>query len=99
MFNSFNALVNTPFFTPSQPYGIFSSAAFIWGPVLLVWLAQKLWLDYVRMKFIKENFEFILLEIKLPREIHKLQLLWNLFCSLFFNLVQRTGTNDGGREK
>lgn len=72
MFNSFSTLTNTPFFhTVATIYGIFSSTAFIWGPILLVWLAQKLWLDYVRIQFIQKNFEFILLEIKLPREIHK----------------------------
>ena len=72
MFDSFTALANTPIFrTFGVMYDMFNYTAFIWGPILLVWLAQKLWLDYVRMQFIQKNFEFVLLEIKLPRVINK----------------------------
>ena len=72
MFDSITALFHTPFFrTIGMIYDIFNYTAFLWGPILLIWLAQKLWLEYVRIDFIQKNFEFILLEIKLPRTINK----------------------------
>ena len=52
-------------------YEMGAVTAFVWGPLVLVWLAQKLWLDYVRLDFIHRSFEFVMLEVKLPRTIDK----------------------------
>ena len=85
MFDSFTALMDTPFFrTIGVMYDIFSYTAVIWRPILLVWLAQKLWLDYVRMQFIQKNFEFVLLEIKLPRIISKTPVAMELVLQTLF---------------
>lgn len=72
MFAPIIAFFDKPFFhVLGQIYDVIAFLSFLWGPVLLVWLAQKLWLEYVRIKFIQKNYEFILLEIKLPRVIDK----------------------------
>jgi hypothetical protein len=72
MFASFSSLFSSPIFTVfGQVYDLFALTAFLWGPVLLISLASRLWLEYRRMLFIKESFEFVMLEIKLPREILK----------------------------
>src|SRR3989338_8026225 len=72
MFDVMSAFFDKPFFhLLGQMYDIAAVLAFIWGPLVAVWLAQKLWLDYVRLDFIRKNYEFILLEIKLPRTIDK----------------------------
>jgi hypothetical protein len=42
----------------------------IWLPIVLVYLSLWLWLYYARAKWIK-NLEWILLEIKLPKEVAK----------------------------
>lgn len=61
-----------------QVFTVFSVTAFVWGPALLIWLAQKFWLEYIRADYILTNFEFILLEIKLPRIIEKTPLAMEL---------------------
>lgn len=72
MFGQFATLFDSPFFRIlADGYDILSMTAFVWGPLISIWLAQKLWLEYVRMEFIKKNFEFVLLEVKLPRVISK----------------------------
>lgn len=72
MFEPLLNFFDKPFFhVLGQIYGFFELLAFIWGPILLVWLAQKLWLEYVRIAFIRKSYEFIMLEIKLPRTIDK----------------------------
>jgi hypothetical protein len=72
MFEYFTSLFDTPaFHVLGQIYGVFTALAFIWGPILSIWLAQKLWLEYIRADFIAKNFDFIMLEIKLPRVIEK----------------------------
>jgi len=68
----------------TQVYEIFAFTAFIWGPVLSVWLAQKLWLNYVQAKFIAKNFDFILLEVKLPRVIGKTPIAMELVLQAFY---------------
>jgi len=52
-------------------YIIVSYCSFIWAPLILMTMATRLWLEYVRMNFIKKNFSFVLLEIKIPRIIDK----------------------------
>lgn len=72
MFAFVTNFLNSPFFQiVSQVYSIFSALAFIWGPILAVWIAQKLWLEYVRIDYIHKNYQFVLLEVKLPRTIDK----------------------------
>ncbi len=44
------------------------SGWFIWLPVLLVYLFWRTWLNYIRIFFIR-NTPWVLLEIKIPREI------------------------------
>lgn len=64
-------------------YGIFAATAFVWAPILLVWMAAKLWLAYVQKQFILKNFDFVLLEIKMPRTIEKTPLAMELVLQAF----------------
>ena len=49
-------------------FDILFSLAPIWVPFVLVILFWRLWIEYIRAKFINKQ-EYILLEIRLPREI------------------------------
>lgn len=72
MFAAINAFFDKPIFhVLGQIYDVIAFFAFIWGPLLAIWLAQKLWLEYVRMDYVRKKFDFVLLEIKLPRVIDK----------------------------
>ncbi len=72
MFAPLETLFNSPVFHVfGQIYGIFYATAFLWGPALFIWLAGKLWLEYRQMLYIRKNYDFIMLEIKLPRVIDK----------------------------
>lgn len=72
MFEPLFTLFETPAFRVlGQIYNIIAATAFLWGPVLSVWLAQKLWLTYVRADYIEKTFHFVMLEVKLPRVIGK----------------------------
>ncbi len=85
MFAQYQQLVDSPFFQlVLQQYHFVYYTAFIWGPVLFVWLAQHLWLEYVRMKFIRKNYEFVMLEIKLPRIIEKTPIAMELVLASLY---------------
>ncbi len=72
MFAPFYSLINSPLFhVIGQIYDVIYYTAFLWAPAVLVWLAQHLWLEYIRMEYIRKNYPFIMLEIKLPRIIEK----------------------------
>lgn len=72
MFTPFESLFASPVFhVLGQVYAIFYATAFLWGPAILIWLAAHLWLEYRRMLYIRKSFQFVMLEIKLPREILK----------------------------
>lgn len=72
MFNPFASLLTSPVFTVfSYIYHIFAATAFIWGPIFLVTLAVRLWLQYIRTDFIHKKFDFVMLEVKMPRIIEK----------------------------
>ena len=51
-------------------YHLLEITAFVWAPVLLVYLAGRVWLEYVRALYVSK-FKWILIEIKLPRTINK----------------------------
>ncbi len=72
MFEPISVFFDKPiFYLLGNAYNLFAALAFIWGPALAIWFAQKLWLEYVRIDFIRKSYEFVLLEIKLPRVIDK----------------------------
>ena len=72
MLESFIVLFNTPVIHfLGQIHGVFVATAFLWGPLFSLWLAKVLWLAYIRADYIKNNFDFVLLDIKLPRVIGK----------------------------
>jgi hypothetical protein len=72
MFDRFTTLFDSPFFgILGQIYDLLVFTSFFWGPIIAVFVAKHLWLEYVQMEFIKKNFDFILLEVKLPRLIEK----------------------------
>jgi hypothetical protein len=58
-------------------YHLFELTAFIWAPILLVYIAVKVWLEYVRADFVSK-FKWVLIEIKLPRTIDKTPLAMEL---------------------
>jgi len=85
MFTAIQSLWESPIFHVfAQVYHIFYITAFLWAPVLFVWLAVKLWLEYVRMVFIRKNYEFILLEVKIPRVIDKTPLAMELVLQALY---------------
>lgn len=49
---------------------IVAGASFLWLPVVLFYFLAKIWKHYITVYFIN-NIEWVLLEIKLPREIMK----------------------------
>ncbi len=68
----FTSLFDSPVFAIlGQVYGFIEASAFLWAPVIAIMIAKNLWLEYVQMEFIKKNYEFVLLEIRLPRNIEK----------------------------
>lgn len=46
------------------------NSAYLWFPTITIFFAWKFWLYYIRLRHI-ENINWVLLEIKLPREITK----------------------------
>ena len=56
------------------------SLIWLWGPIILVLSAVKIWKNYIRMYFIS-NLERIMLEIRLPREITKSPVAMELFLN------------------
>lgn len=62
---------------------VLEKTAFLWGPVLLVWLAQKYWLEYKRAAFIKK-FSWVMLEVKVPRIIDKTPIAMELVLQAMY---------------
>lgn len=60
-----------------------AATAFLWGPVLLVWIAARTWLGYVRAEFVSK-FEWIILEVKLPRTIDKTPIAMELVLQALY---------------
>ncbi|MEK7069490.1 MAG: hypothetical protein AAB962_00315 [Patescibacteria group bacterium] len=50
--------------------GVVMNAIYLWLPAITIFSAWKFWLYYIRLRNI-ENINWVLLEIKLPREITK----------------------------
>lgn len=85
MLEPFTIFFDSPAFAVlKQIYRIFAATAFVWGPVASVWIAQKLWLDYVRAAYIEKNYQFIMLEVKLPRVIGKTPLAMELVLQALY---------------
>lgn len=81
-------------FDPYRPlfgrvYAFLSWSAVIWGPLFFGWIAQKLWKDYIQAKFI-ETLDFILLEVKLPRDITKTPLAMELVLQSMYQTSSGT---------
>lgn len=84
MFSPFANLLTHPVFSVlGAVYDIISWTAFVWGPLLLIWFAKNMWLEYRQMLFISRNFEFVMFEIKLPRIINKTPLAMELVLQAF----------------
>lgn len=58
-------------------------SAWVWGPIGLLVLAWELWLIYIRREYL-ESLKWSLLEVRLPREIHKSPLAMELVLSTAF---------------
>ena len=84
MLNPFASLIESSVFVVlGQIYNLFAVTAIVWAPILLVWLAQRLWLQYRQMQFIQKNFQFIMLEVKVPRIIDKTPVAMELALHAF----------------
>ena len=55
----------------------------LWGPFVLGYIFIHEWLHYVQARFIS-NFNWILLEIKLPKEIHKTPLAMEIVLNALY---------------
>lgn len=72
MVEQFQLLLNNPVFHVfGLIYGLLSATAFLWAPIVLVWIAARLWLHYRQQLFIQKNFEFVMLEVRVPRVVDK----------------------------
>lgn len=84
MFDPFFALFDNPVFhVIGLVFGLISWTAFIWAPILLVWLAAMLWLEYRQLLYIRKNFEFIMLEVRVPRIVDKTPVAMELVLHAF----------------
>ncbi len=70
-------------------YSILERTAIIWAPLSLGFIAQMLWEEYVVAKFIN-TLDFILLEIKLPRDIEKTPLAMELVLQSLYQTSSGT---------
>ena len=85
MLEQFATLFDTPYFhILRMVYDAVIAMRFTWGPILSIWLAVKLWLEYIRVDYISKNFDFILLEIKLPRIIEKTPIAMELVLNALY---------------
>lgn len=79
MLLAYQHIINSPaFHVFALIYDVVSFTAFIWGPILLIWLAQHLWLEYRQLQYIHHHFDFVMLQIKMPRVIEKTPLAMEL---------------------
>jgi hypothetical protein len=75
-------------------FKILYQTSFVWLPFILIVVGWELWLTYRRAQFFAKQ-EYILLEIKLPREIFKSPLT----MEIFFNGLYQTGGEGNWVEK
>ncbi len=61
-------IFNQPVLRTALEYGM--ASWFIWAPPLVVYLFWQTWLNYIRLFFIR-HLKWVLLEIKIPRDISK----------------------------
>ena len=61
----------------------------IWLPILLIVVFWNLWLDYIRTEYISEQ-QFVLLEIKLPKEITKSPAAMEIFYTALYQTGSAT---------
>ncbi len=84
MFDQFQSILNSPVFRIFEIiYAVLSYTAFIWAPILLVIIAARYWLEYRQMEYIRKNFEFIMLEVRVPRIVDKTPLAMELVMHAF----------------
>jgi hypothetical protein len=67
MFEQFFVLVQPVFF---QGLSLVFRSAFVWLPLLLIYVAIQLWLYFIRARYL-DSLEWTLLEIKIPKIISK----------------------------
>ncbi|KKT19794.1 MAG: hypothetical protein UW04_C0040G0004 [Parcubacteria group bacterium GW2011_GWB1_43_8] len=51
-------------------FGVVISAVYLWFPAITAYYAWKFWMYYIRLRYVSE-IDWVLLEIKLPREMPK----------------------------
>ena len=73
----------------SSTYTVLEWSAVIWAPLLFTWAAAVLWRAYVQAKFISA-LDFIMLEVKLPRDIEKTPLAMELVLQSMYQTSQGT---------
>ena len=85
--------IMTSFFQLLQPLGPAFSLVLdflpLWLPIILLYGAWKMWIVYVRAKYIATE-DTVLLEIKIPREINKSPLAMEIVLNTFHNTLGET---------
>lgn len=71
-------------------YDALVATAFIWGTLLSLWVAKHFWIEYIQAAYIQKTFDFVLLEIKLPRTITKTPLAMELVLQSLYQPDKRT---------
>ena len=51
-------------------FNVVIGAAYLWLPAITAYFAWKFWLYYIRLRYVSK-IDWVLLEIKLPREMPK----------------------------
>ncbi|MDO8604696.1 MAG: hypothetical protein Q7K40_04885 [bacterium] len=59
-----------------------------WGPIFFAYLFHHQWMHYVQHRFIS-NINWIVLEIKLPKEIHKTPLAMEIVSNVFYQSTSK----------
>ena len=67
---AFFSIFLEPFSKVGAAFGLIFRYSPYWGPPVLALIFWRMWLKYIRMRFITSQ-EYILLELKLPAEVYK----------------------------
>jgi hypothetical protein len=60
-----------------------------WGPLVLLFILWRVWLSYIRAVYLSK-IEWVMLEVKLPREITKSPLAMELLLNVFYQTSKGT---------
>lgn len=86
--------MDTQIFTSifNNSFSVIGKTAFIWIPILLIFLGWRIWVDYVRDVWMSQ-IKWVLLEIRVPKEVFKSPAAMELALSNALSQGGGVGTN------